>query len=118
MITLDNMKTEEERQAMYAQWAQERKEQRENRINEIKKELKEVVTQDTDFDTIIDMSIGIITNNNKKLTNTDIVEICHAYFEKNKTKEQFDNSNVLYENLDHANNYTNDLSFGAKLFYD
>lgn len=111
------MKTEAERQAMFAKWAQEREEQRNEIINNIKKELKEVATQDTDFDTIIDMSISIITSNDKKLSNTDIIDVCNAYFEKNKTSEQLDNSNILYENLDHANNYTSDLGYGVKLFY-
>ena len=111
------MKTEAERQAMFAKWAQEREEQRNEIINNIKKDLKETVTQDTDFDTIIDMSVSIITNNNKKLSNTDIIDVCNAYFEKNKTSQRLDDSNILYENLNHVNNYVNDFGYGAKLFY-
>lgn len=97
------MKTDAERKEMYAKWAQERADSKRARINEIKEELKQVMLQDTDLDTITDIAFSTILQHDRKLTDADIVEICDVYFNKNRTNKQLYNSDTIYQQLHRAN---------------
>ena len=97
-------RTPEERKSLFAKWAQERSEYHQDKVRAVKKELFEAVKMDIDLDSMIDTIHSIIMNHGIRLYKNDIVETCNEYFNINKTSKQLLSSNVLYTNMDHANN--------------
>ena len=71
-----------------------------------------------DFDFMVDEIQQLISKTNVKLFTKELRSIANIYFNKNKTKEQLDLADKLFQEIDHANNMiveTEDSTIG--LFY-
>ena len=79
-------------------------------------ELKEAAIFDTDFDTVLDTMVSIITNGDRALSDQEIKDITNTYFNKDRTRNRLDEADLLFLQLYRANEMIN-IGEGVGLTY-
>jgi len=91
---------------------------RNKKVESLMVNVREIMQVVHDFDLMVDEIQQLIGRTNVKLWTKELRSIANIYFNKNKTTEQLDKSNRLFQEVDHANNMiieTEDSTLG--LFY-